>query len=485
VRRTLEVFLCSPFSTHGPTVKHTFEPQLFRRVRQLQLLDVIESYVKIPFGIPMKNVSNAVYLLLPMCLALLLAPVSASGQEQPSPPWHSYDVAFRVLSVTSNGQSFWACGTDEGIAVSPDNGAHWQVKHQRTDGGLLLNIDFADSKFGYAAGTGGLLLTTVDGGETWVSHPGITETILQVSFANPEHGIVRTPTSLLFTLDGGLHWSPVSVGQNSDDTKNFPYTFSLVALDSAHMAVMLKEGAAQYETQGFLFTEDSGKTWHFLNIPNVTLYSFLRVRDRYWAVGTEVIHKDQPGGGYAVPVALYSADGETWNHSTNDLSACKLEMCTVCTTGGCFSSNGLISRIFADKTTYAAFPSDEELTPKWASTDSTVCFVGTGLQCAPLTALAQAPSGSGSPVPTVVAPSPLGAPIQQGPRCIVCELDRIFIDKKAQGAYTIKLTVGIAKNGIVTSAEAQGAPTEEIKSRIEQQAHQWIFEPYVKDGAPV
>ncbi len=418
-------------------------------------------------------------------LFILLAIGAAAGQEQRSSDWQAHDLAFRVLSIASNGQSFWACGTDEGIAASPDNGAHWQVKHQTTDGGLLLNIDFADSKFGYAAGTGGLLLTTVDGGETWVSHPGITDTILQVSFADPEHGIVRTPTSLLFTLDGGLHWSAVSEGQNSEETRHFPYTFSLVALDSSHMAVMLKQGAAQYETQAFLFTEDSGKTWHFLNIPNVTLYSFLRVGDRYWAVGTEVIHKDQPGGGYAVPVALYSVDGETWNHSTNDLSACKLEMCTVCTAGGCFSSNGVISRIFAEKTLYATFPSNKELTPKWASTDSSVCFVGTRLQCAPLTALAKAPSGSGSPVPTVVAPGPLGAPIQQGPRCFVCGLDRIFIDKKAQGAYTVKLTLGIAKNGTVTSAEAQGAPTEEIKSRIEQQANQWIFEPYLKDGAPV
>jgi len=43
--------------------------------------------------------------------------------------------------------------------------------------------------------------------------------------------------------------------------------------------------------------------------------------------------------------------------------------------------------------------------------------------------------------------------------CIVCGLDPIFIDKKAQGAYTIKLILGIAKNGTVTSVEAQGAPT--------------------------
>jgi photosystem II stability/assembly factor-like uncharacterized protein len=424
-------------------------------------------------------------LLLLTCVGVLLATSLSSGQEQISPDWNSHDFSFRVLNITNSGQLLWVCGTDETIAVSSDNGAHWQVKYQKVNGALLLNIDFADSKFGYAAGTGGLILTTVDAGETWVPHPGTSETILQASFADLQHGLIRTPTALLFTIDGGLHWAPISAGQNSDDIKHFPYTFSLVALDGMHMAAMLKQGAAQYASQAFLFTQDSGKSWNLLNIPNVTLYSFLRVEGRYWAIGTEVIHKDQPGGGYSVPVALYSSDGQQWNHSTGDLSACKLEMCTVCNRQGCFSSNGVISRIFSEKPTYSVFPANKDLTPKWASTGSTVCFVSSHLYCAALKEPTQAASSAGSPVPTLVGPSPLGAPISQGPRCIVCGFDRIFIDKKAEGAHTIKLALGIGKNGTVTSVEAQGAPTAEIKSRIEQQAQQWIFEPYLKDGAPV
>ena len=73
-------------------------------------------------------------------------------------------------------------------------------------------------------------------------------------------------------------------------------------------------------------------SWKFLAIPNVTLYGFLRVHGKYWAVGTERIHKDQTGGGYGVPVALYSSDGERWDHSNNDLSACKPRMCVGCST---------------------------------------------------------------------------------------------------------------------------------------------------------
>src|SRR5208282_2219106 len=432
-----------------------------------------------------KNFTIGLGLLLAIHVRALTATALIADQEPPSRDWHTYDLSFHPLNIASAGNLLWLCGTDETIAVSTDNGAHWNVKHQTADGGLLLNIAFANSKFGYAAGSGGLILTTEDGGETWLPHAGISETILQVSFADPQHGLIRTPGSLLFTVDGGLHWSTVSAGQNSEKIKQFPYTFSVVALDDSHMAVMLKQGAPQYESQAFLSTHDSGKSWSIVNIPNVTLYSFLRVDGQYWTVGTEVIHKDQPGGGYAVPVALYSTDGEKWNHSAGDLSACKMEMCTVCNPQGCFSSNGIISRVFLEKTAYSAFPSNKELTPKWASSDSTICFVGNHLQCALLKELPQAPNGAGTPVPTVIAPGSLGASVPKGPRCIVCGLDRIFIDQKVQGVYTIKLVLKIAKNGTVMGTELQGAPTPAIKSQIEQQTQQWIFEPYLKDGVPM
>jgi hypothetical protein len=61
----------------------------------------------------------------------------------------------------------------------------------------------------------------------------------------------------------------------------------------------------------------------------------------------------------------------------------------------------------------------------------------------------------------------------------------MLVDKGAQGAFTIKLTITIAQNGLVTSVESEGAPTPEVKSRIEQQAQQWLFEPYLKNGERV
>lgn len=414
---------------------------------------------------------------------LAIAPIAFS-QPGIKSSWTPSSVPFRALAVASTGSAIWACGTDESIAVSDDGGAHWKLKHQTPDGNLLLNIQFANDRFGYAAGTGGLILTTQDGGETWTPHPGPNATILQISFADPEHGLIRTSDALELTADGGKNWSPVSTVGDPSALKTFPYTYALVANDPDHMAVMLKQGSAQYEPQEFLVTIDGGKSWQVVNIPNVTLYSFLSVEGKYWTVGTEVVGKDRPGGGHGVPVALYSSDGVNWTHSTNDLSACGPEMCVACTPQGCLSSNGTIADFFSQGTTYRAFPSDSKLTTKWAATNSAMCIVGSTLLCSQLAA-AEKPQPGDSPVPAVVAPGPLGVAPTTGPHCIFCQLDRMLVDPKAQGMFTVKLSLDIAKDGTVTAAVVDGAPTPQIKSRIEQQAEQWLFEPYLKDGARV
>jgi hypothetical protein len=421
-------------------------------------------------------------MLLFFC-SLAIAP-RVHGQEGPNSSWRPSNAPFRVLALAGNNSSIWACGTDEGVAVSDDGGAHWQLKHQTPDGNLLLNIQFLNAKFGYAAGTGGLIVTTEDGGETWIAHSGPNATILQISFADPEHGLIRTPDALELTADGGKSWVSVSAGNDSETLKTFPYTYSLAAIDANHMAVMLKQGAAQYEPQTFLVTNDAGKSWQSINVPNVTLYSFLPLQGEYWAVGTEVVGKDHPGGGHAVPVALYSSDGMKWTHSTNDLSACGLEMCVACTPQGCLSSNGTITDFFGQTTTYRTFPSEPKLTPKWAATNSAMCFVGSTMMCSAL-AEAKRPATGEGPVPAVVAPGPLGIAPSAGPHCIFCGLDRILVDPKAQGIFTIRLSVNVAKDGTVTAVEADGAPTPLIKSSIERQAQQWLFEPYIKDGVRV
>ena len=106
---------------------------------------------------------------------------------------------------------------------------------------------------------------------------------------------------------------------------------------------------------------------------------------------------------------FFSSDGEKWTHANSDISACQLQMCVACKKEGCFSSNGLITNIFQEKTTYSQFPSNAELTSKWSRSSSTICFVGTNLQCASLKQVDQATNSEGPPSPVAVSPGPLGA----------------------------------------------------------------------------
>jgi hypothetical protein len=156
-------------------------------------------------------------------------------------------------------------------------------------------------------------------------------------------------------------------------------------------------------------------------------------------------------------------------------------MCVACTSQGCLSANGTITDVFAEKPTYLAFPSNPKLTTKWSATPTTMCFVGDTLQCTIITIQAKYSSGGG-PIPARVALGPLGAKTSSGPFCIACAIDHILFDQKVQGFYTIKLTILIAANGKVTDVNVIDAPTSEIKSQIEQQIRQWIYEPYIMDG---
>lgn len=159
-------------------------------------------------------------------------------------------------------------------------------------------------------------------------------------------------------------------------------------------------------------------------------------------------------------------------------------MCVACTPQGCLSSTRTIADFFGPATHYRTFPADPSFPAKWAATASAICSAGSTLQCANLTP-SEKPLPGVNPPPTVLAPPPVGTPESSGPHCISCALDDILIDPQASGIYTIKLSLDIARDGIVTAVQASGAPTPALKLKIEQQAQQWLFAPYLKDGIRV
>jgi photosystem II stability/assembly factor-like uncharacterized protein len=131
---------------------------------------------------------------------LWLATVVSSAQES---SWSAVSLGFSPQVLLNHQDAMWAAGSGGSIAASVDGGKSWKLKHADLRDGLLLVLGFTTNKFGYAAGTGKRILLTEDGGETWSKVIEAPAAVWQAAFADVLHGVVRTRESLLSTVDGG------------------------------------------------------------------------------------------------------------------------------------------------------------------------------------------------------------------------------------------------------------------------------------------
>lgn len=413
--------------------------------------------------------------------AILLLVLSAClAAHAQTPAWLTSDPGFHPLAIVSNKSVFWVCGPNESIASSPD-GKNWTVHHRASGAGaMLFGIDFFSSSFGYAYGTGGTVLFTNDGGDTWETRHFGSDTILAASFADPTHGLLRTAPSL-FYLDGGesLH----QITQPFDVLQRFPFTPFLVALSPVKMTAVLTEGP--YSEGGFLATIDGGKTWSFYDPPSTGIKDLLRVDGKYWAIGHEVVDKDKPGGGHGVPMATCSDDGTHWTHTTNEIHPCHWEICGICNSQGCLASGTLLVDFFHEGTTYSAIP-EGALTAKWAVAGKNICTLNRSVTCASLGKASDVEVSPEVSLPDEQTIPRLGTKPPTGTlRCVSCSLEPVFIDAKVQGRVTVHIVLQVGLDGTVEVANIEKSPSASLSQRIHDQIMTWLFEPPTKDGQPI
>ena len=367
------------------------------------------------------------------------------------------------------------------IANSTDGGKTWNVQHLVRGGAVLLAIGAASDRVLYAAGTGGALLFTKDGGTTWTRTSVPASVIYAASFSDDLHGLIQTPHTIYRTSDGGASWQPITIDLSGPDLKGFRWVRTLVALDPDHMVVVMSEGNASYYADKLLVTKDGGETWKALDIPSTGLMSVSAYNGQYWAAGGEVIEKDKPGGGHDVPLVMHSADGETWTHlvkwTPKQFSACNSHTCL-------FGDGSGVDFRATSPQKYWTFPSEKAVTAKWAVAQGRICSVGIELKCAAITPASAIPANAGdSPIPTLLAPPPLDAPDTQGLQCIACDVERIIVTDDYQGIADVELKIHVGVNGLVDDVEVVHATKPQIGDRIASQVRNWIFVPYEKDGA--
>jgi len=158
------------------------------------------------------------------------------------------------LNLTSvdfiSGQDGWAAGTTSLLATT-DGGAHWAALPEPCP--VIRSVHFLSPTTGFAVaggqnvggtspampGTGGVVLTTSDGGHTWhtLAAPADAQT---VCFSDPRHGWLGADGLLYRTSDGGREWTALtSVNWPTDG--DFPPTMSVQCADDG-TAWALRDG---------------------------------------------------------------------------------------------------------------------------------------------------------------------------------------------------------------------------------------------------
>ena len=446
--------------------------------------------------------------LFPVLLTGIHLPVSAQTPKG----WKSVSPGFSAEVLLSRGNAMWAAGSGETIAVSTDGGQHWQKKHEDPNGGLLLTFAFVNEKFGYAAGTGPRLLMTEDGGETWSARMPVPETIFQAAFGDPQHGVVRARSSLLATTDGGKSWKLVIPANDPDWSKKLPETVALTAMDSMHLLVRVAGDGGEY-----LWTTDGGATWRATALPSGAGSNGAFVfQEKYWSVGSEVVGKDKPGGGYSTPMAVRSSDGDQWEHLLVYHDVCHWTGCGGCTPQGCFAGRSSFvpfSRILEgapgngaasgsgqptiQPESLARFPA-HLLSEQWARSGNTLCLLTNGvIDCTTLSPVAMLDTRddqaewenrSYPPLHVIKANHGNGSiepALQAGLHCIRCDLDRMYISKEASsGPVTFEISFAIEKDGRVGKVGLSGNVPGDVADRLRHRAASWLFEPYQVNGVP-
>lgn len=415
--------------------------------------------------------------LMTFILPLILNGAVCHGSE-----WRGIDLPARPLNIVESSGTLWVCGADGLIVSSSDGGATWISKHLARNGPLLLTIGFASEQFGFAAGTGGEMLLSKDGGTTWSAAKVPADVIYEASFGDEQHGIIHTLHAIYFTKDSGTTWAPIPIDFSGEELKGFTHVLSVVALNSDQMAVVLSEGNSSVYAYKLFLTRDGGAKWTGLDIPNTGLGRLSAHGGEYWFTGFEVIEKDKPGGGYGVPLIMHSADAEKWTKlprwSKHEFSTCNIQ--------GCLYWDGAgVQLPLSGAPGFWTFPAAKDVTATWAVAKGTICSIGSGLKCAPVTTTQSMPPDveDPSPVSPSVSAPPLNAPTSKGLQCLFCEFERIVVTSDFQGVAEVQLNLRIGQNGLVERADVVHATNAGIGEKLATTARTWIFVPFIKDGA--
>jgi photosystem II stability/assembly factor-like uncharacterized protein len=262
------------------------------------------------------------------------------------------------------------------VSVQSAN-AEW-VKRNTNSFAWFKHISFLDNERGWISGTDGVLLSTVDGGQSWVQAKKFTtDAILQVHFVDENNGWMlcersvfdkntRSASYLRRTTDGGRTWEKLEFEEGGRErvvSLLFAPNGRAMAFGEGGVIYVLQEdklswkrtqtpmhylmldGAYATEQVGaivgaggtIMFTEDSGFTWEKASLIGDRDMRFSSVSfagDKgAWAVGTKGRIYRSNGG------------GRLWRQQVSGVTANLTDVWfTSATSGWAIGENGVIVR---------------------------------------------------------------------------------------------------------------------------------------------
>lgn len=184
---------------------------------------------------------------------ICVLPLSAVESSEPAP----LAAKSLLLGVTRAGPNLVAVGDRGHILLSKNDGRNWTQCAVPTRA-MLTGVSFPDALHGWVVGHDGVILNTVDGGQTW-SRQDSTEDLetifLDVLFLDDLRGFaVGAYGRFLGTQDGGKTWKPRTPAQHD-------IHYNRISVDSSHRLFLAGESGS------LLISTDAGLSWKESAVP--------------------------------------------------------------------------------------------------------------------------------------------------------------------------------------------------------------------------
>ena len=203
-------------------------------------------------------------VVLPVAMAMAAGGAAAQepGLQVAAAEPGSASVRSVMLDVARAGTRIVAVGERGHVLLSDDDGATFRQAAGVPLDLTLTSVSFVDAKQGWAAGHGGVILHTGDGGEHWdIQHrdTAADQPLFSVYFRDREHGWASGLWSLLLaTSDGGKTWTRVPLAAPAGQKRADLNLLQVFEGSDRRLFISAEQGTV-------LSSTDGGATWSYLS----------------------------------------------------------------------------------------------------------------------------------------------------------------------------------------------------------------------------